>query len=936
MSSGAPILPLNGLTVCYMALPTVVGTFFKHILPSQDSDPSNRPELKTDEALAVARSMAEKFTHYPVEDVQRLANTFQPAPWTVRVIRVSIPASTCTSAADYLMAAFGPDELKNLIGGRQWWQLRGNKDGSVEGEWIAMKRDLPRSPSSHPMSPSSSKLSPSPAAAERAASQPKSNEPSTVTTKKSIFGSLRRRHEASNKVSQINDPTPPATAPQTPNIDEENLPHLLPSLDPETSHTAHSNIPSSSSCENEIPSDPYEDDLDKMPCMLYIHGGAYYFGSVNTHRYTVWRYARKMGGRAFAVNYRLAPQYPFPCALADCLAAYIFLIRPPENAKHRMIDPSKIVIAGDSAGGGLSLALLTLIRDIGLPMPAGAVLISPWVDLTHSFPSIMDNADKDIIPPYGFMHQPSVLWPPPALETDVTLKKSSTSKDPSQAQANPSSSQAAPSTPTQSLNPFKLKLSPELKFRDNDTAVIELKDGESVKLNQQIQLYATNDQLTHPYCSPLFSPSLGGLPPLLILAGQNEVLRDEIVYLAHRAAHPDRYPLREDLLNANPERKAKAGQYPPTKVHLQVYDEGFHILPMFSFLRPAKYCYRAIGSFCKFVTSSNPANSPDPPGQSLSSSQDERHGSDEGGSAEAPGSSVNMQASSSTGPSRANPSSTKAIFTSKVTSPPAQLPTPPLSPPLEQSATDSQVNSNLALAVPHASSRAPLSARTLAELQHTIYHALYPHQRPPFVDHMIRERVAVDGKIRPLEDESEIAILKLSPEDIGVIKDGPLRRWAQGRKIWEQKFMGRYKKIQVRREQHIKRSNKRTEEAMKKLASQKSKKKRVGTKSSAASGQPDERESSQPDAASQSGSSVAAGVGGSSHQGTPNEQSNTSVDEATATRLGCPLPDDETPPPSSLAARIDTPEALKLAAVLKQQYHPKHSIRQSLSTSLTQ
>ena len=86
------------------------------------------------------------------------------------------------------------------------------------------------------------------------------------------------------------------------------------------------------------------------------------------------------------------------------------------------------------------------------------------------------------------MHQPSVLWPPPALETDVNLKKSSTSKDPSQAQANPSSSQAAPSTPTQSLNPFKLKLSLELKFRDNDTAVIELKDGESVKLNQQIQL----------------------------------------------------------------------------------------------------------------------------------------------------------------------------------------------------------------------------------------------------------------------------------------------------------------------------------------------------------------------------------------------------------------------------------------------------------------
>jgi hypothetical protein len=65
-----PILPLNGLTVSFMALPTVVGTFFKHITTSQDSDPANRNELKADEALAVARSMSQKITQYPVEDVQ--------------------------------------------------------------------------------------------------------------------------------------------------------------------------------------------------------------------------------------------------------------------------------------------------------------------------------------------------------------------------------------------------------------------------------------------------------------------------------------------------------------------------------------------------------------------------------------------------------------------------------------------------------------------------------------------------------------------------------------------------------------------------------------------------------------------------------------------------------------------------------------------------
>lgn len=110
-----------------------------------------------------------------------------------------------------------------------------------------------------------------------------------------------------------------------------------------------------------------------------------------------------------AINYRLAPQYPFPCAVHDLLAACklstlvatvcarsnrpldLFLIRPPPGASHCPVKPSHIVIAGDSAGGGLSLALLQVIRDAGLPMPAGGVLVSPWCDLTHSFPSVHTN-----------------------------------------------------------------------------------------------------------------------------------------------------------------------------------------------------------------------------------------------------------------------------------------------------------------------------------------------------------------------------------------------------------------------------------------------------------------------------------------------------------------------------------------------------------------
>ena len=92
-----------------------------------------------------------------------------------------------------------------------------------------------------------------------------------------------------------------------------------------------------------------------------------------------------------AINYRLSPQYPFPCAIQDALAAYLYLIRPPPEAKHKPVKPQHIVIIGDSAGGGLSLALLQVIRDSGLPQCAGGVLISPWCDMSHSFPSIHTN-----------------------------------------------------------------------------------------------------------------------------------------------------------------------------------------------------------------------------------------------------------------------------------------------------------------------------------------------------------------------------------------------------------------------------------------------------------------------------------------------------------------------------------------------------------------
>lgn len=149
--------------------------------------------------------------------------------------------------------------------------------------------------------------------------------------------------------------------------------------------------------------------------MLYVHGGGYFFGSVDEHRYQMQRHARKLKARVFAPRYRLAPQFPFPCALQDCLAAYLHLLT--------LQDSRTVVLAGDSAGAGMIVSMLVTLRDQQIPLPAGAILISPWVDLTHSFPSVAGHCPLDYLPPGGFHHKPSVSWPPPDEEELEQLKK---------------------------------------------------------------------------------------------------------------------------------------------------------------------------------------------------------------------------------------------------------------------------------------------------------------------------------------------------------------------------------------------------------------------------------------------------------------------------------------------------------------------------------
>ena len=151
--------------------------------------------------------------------------------------------------------------------------------------------------------------------------------------------------------------------------------------------------------------------------ILYMHGGALYLMDPASHRQICASLARFTGGRCLSVRYRLAPKYPFPAALLDCLLAYLYLLHPPPGSHHKPVPASKIVFSGDSAGGTLSFALLQLIlhlhrmapsgqtptirfhaEDVPLPVPAGVACASAWLDLTMSLPSLFDNAKWDYLP----------------------------------------------------------------------------------------------------------------------------------------------------------------------------------------------------------------------------------------------------------------------------------------------------------------------------------------------------------------------------------------------------------------------------------------------------------------------------------------------------------------------------------------------------------
>ncbi|KAI0700770.1 alpha/beta-hydrolase [Cytidiella melzeri] len=817
--------------------PVVFKTFYKHVktkgrkYKEGDHEAVATDDVFFDEAFHIVKAFIELGTNNTVESLQAFTNTHVPAPYWAAVSPVLIPLSSCNKAADVLVEWFGPEDLKCVVGGEKWWQVRG-LDG-IDAEWVTEKEYL--------------------------------KEDASVDKKLSST--------------------------------DANIVKM--------------------------------DHLETV--MLYVHGGAYFWGSINTHRYQIIRFARKIKGRAFAVNYRKAPQYPWPCPLQDVLAAYMYLIDPPADALHSAVSPSKVVFAGDSAGAGLCLTALTVLRDMGIELPAGAVLISPWVDMTHSFPSVMKNTPSDIIPPHGFIHKPSPIWPvhPLPQQGRARVAPTSTNPPPEPGHADtlyPSSGRlkeqvgqrlAKSVEEGQAISSAKIIGTDELKdesvkkqdemlqdaeeYKDSEKpgdqktrpsrsgasgsgspqdplstndpnyaaalafwepkppkVLMEDPDAQPLELRGQIQLYATNEQLTHPLVSPVLQGSLGNLCPLYIIAGDGEVLRDEIIYMAHKAANPSAYPTRQGIIREARRQKENAEKFTtPTKVvHLQVYDGMCHVLTVFTFTPAAKYAYRSIAEFVKHVTSHSAEHLERNPFPEL----------------HIPPAEIDDPTPDEEKPERNNPLAAMFLQSEPKNGTP--------SPSTSRRSDVALYRQNEEVAKEEAregdtETKDDVSNnKPVPNLKET---AKDSGQKDVPGVFMLHERVNISGEVRPMEPKEEIEALKIPPQEIGVIKEGPVKRWLTGQDLWDEKFKRQAHKVVRKRESY----NKKVEELVKR--------------------------------ARENGLVLHGDSSRSSMHRTASALSFSSQGEIMASRRWGPLDiDDEQPPPSSIVGRRDNRESLAM------------------------
>lgn len=396
----------------------------------------------------------------------------------------------------------------------------------------------------------------------------------------------------------------------------------------------------------------------------------------------------------------------------------------------------------------ISCSMLVILRDRNIPSPAGAILISPWVDLSHSFPSVAGDGSLDYIPAHGFLHCPSAAWPPPnshEQQERATLAMKVVAQDtvPGDANGEVENQTADDADGGLSLDqthalanhrsfgqPSSLSGTPGVENDPSNTMprghdLFVTIDDKPVRIHDQIHLYTTNQLISHPLVSPVLTPVLAGLPPLLIMTGGGEILRDEQIYLAHKAARPLEYPPSETYLANHPEARALLNECKPTYVQLQVWDDLCHVAPTLSFTKPAKHMYRSIARFGAWALGWDQKRNvyirnDDEPELLCSGSED-------------------------------------------------NIPKPERG-------------------------RRLLPDRASAEHVKRAGDPL-----PHFTDNMIRERVNRHGIIRALEDPSLLPALTIPADEIGVIKPGPVLKWTQAKQSWDTKYAKEAQKIRKKR-----------------------------------------------------------------------------------------------------------------------------------------
>ena len=240
-----------------------------------------------------------------VEEIQSFCNNFIPAPFWVRVIRVVVPLSTRLEAGEVLIAGLGDDDIENVVGGREWWQRTAHRENGLDAEWISMKRDWEGLAAAESNAYKKKGKSNDEDEQEWQAVQEQLRkmkaEAKARAKRRRAEGKARQEASSLAADDDLSDSDAAEALDEAEAADAQRQTHGGERFD-ETPDDYR---------EGE---DAYTSDLDDMPVTLAIHGGAYLLGSITPQRQVFWGIARKPGGRVFAVEYRLSPQFPFPCS----------------------------------------------------------------------------------------------------------------------------------------------------------------------------------------------------------------------------------------------------------------------------------------------------------------------------------------------------------------------------------------------------------------------------------------------------------------------------------------------------------------------------------------------------------------------------------------------------------------------------------------------